>query len=83
MALEQLILSPDSFQTIYLRKEDRVIIRTEKGEKIILKRIIPDDWVPYRLYDYEVDLNDNKKEILLFDKKYLNQINREFKAAVS
>jgi hypothetical protein len=83
MALEQLILSPDSFQTIYLRKEDRVIIRTEKGEKIIIKRIIPDDWVPYRLYDYEVDLNDNKKEILLFDKKYLNQINREFKAAVS
>lgn len=83
MALEQLILSPDSFQTIYLRKEDRVIIRTEKGEKIIIKRIVPDEWVAYRLYDYEVDLNDNKKEILLFDKKYLNQINREFKAAVS
>lgn len=66
MAIEDIILTPESFQTIYLRKEDRVILRTEKGAKIIIKRIIPDEWVPYRLYDYESDLNNNKKEILLF-----------------
>lgn len=82
MAIEQFVLSPESFRTIYLRKEDRVILRTEKGAKIIIKRIIPDDWIPYRLFDYENDLNNNKKEILLFDKKYLNQIDREFKESM-
>ena len=82
MAIEQFVLSPESFRTIYLRKEDRVILRTESGNKIIIKRIIPDDWIPYRLFDYENDLNNNKKEILLFDKKYLSQIDREFKEAM-
>lgn len=81
MAIEDIILTPDSFQTIYLRKEDRVILRTEKGAKIIIKRIIPEEWIPYRLYDYESDLNDNKKEILLFSNEYLDQLNREFKAS--
>jgi hypothetical protein len=82
MAIEQFVLSPESFRTIYLRKEDRVILRTERGAKIIIRRIIPDDWIPYRLFDYENDLNNNKKEILLFDKKYLNQIDREFKESM-
>ena len=82
MAIEQFVLSPESFRTIYLRKEDRVILRTENGAKIIIKRIIPDDWIPYRLFDYENDLNNNKKEILLFDRKYLSQIDREFKEAM-
>jgi len=83
MAIEDIILTPESFQTIYLRKEDRVILRTEKGAKIIIKRIIPDEWVPYRLYDYESDLNNNKKEILLFSNEYLDQLNREFKESFS
>lgn len=80
---DQVILSPESFRTIYLRKEDRVILRTEKGRKIIIKRIIPEEWKPYRVYDYERDLNDNKKEIFLFDSKFLSQIDREFKNSVS
>ncbi len=81
MAIEDIILTPESFQTIYLRREDRVILRTEKGAKIIIKRIIPEEWVAYRLYEYEEDLNDNKKEIMLFSKEYLTQIKREFKAS--
>ena len=68
-----------SFQTIYLRAETRVILRTEKGSKIIIRRIIPDEWVPFRLYDYEEELNNEKKEIMLFSKDYINQIEREFK----
>jgi len=83
MTVDQVILSPESFRTIYLRKEDRVILRTEQGRKIIIKRIIPDEWKPYRIYDYERDLNDNKKEIFLFDSKFLSQIDREFKESVS
>jgi len=83
MAVEEIILAPESFRTIYLRKEDRVILRTENGRKIIVKRIIPEEWEPYRIYDFENTLNENKKEIYLFDNSYLNQIVRQFKSSVS
>lgn len=83
MAVNDIILAPESFRTIYLRREDRVILRTERGEKIIIKRIIPDDWKPYRIYEYEETINNNKKEIFLFDNAYLNQINREFTKSIT
>ena len=82
MAVDNIILASESFQTIYLRREDRVIMRTERGQKIIIKRIIPEDWVPYRIYEYETMLNDNKKEIFLFDNEFLPQLTREFKTSV-
>ena len=83
MAIDNIILAPESFRTIYLRREDRVIMRTERGDKIIIKRIMPDDWVTYRIFEYETQLNENKKEILLFDNTMLNQVTREFKNSVS
>jgi hypothetical protein len=83
MAVDNIILAPESFRTIYLRREDRVILRTERGQKIIVKRIIPDDWIPYRIFEYETQLNDNKKEIFLFDDVYLGQITRELRDSVS
>lgn len=82
-AVDEILLAPDSFRTIYLRREDRVILRTEQGRKIIVKRIIPDEWEPYRIYDYELALNENKKEIRLFDNSFVNQITKEFTAIVS
>jgi hypothetical protein len=82
MAVDNLILAPESFRTIYLRREDRVIMRTERGQKIIIKRIVPEDWVPYRIYEYETQVNENKKEIFLFDNAFLPQITREFKTSV-
>jgi hypothetical protein len=78
MAVDNILLSPESFRTIYLRKEDRVILRTEKGAKIIIRRIVPEEWKPYRIYDYEQSLNNNKREIYLFDNRFLNQITKEF-----
>jgi hypothetical protein len=83
MAVDSIVLAPESFRTIYLRREDRVIMRTERGEKIIVKRIIPEDWIPFRIYDYENLLNDNKKEIFLFDNEYVNQLTEEHSRAVS
>lgn len=83
MAVNDIILAPESFRTIYLRREDRVILRTERGEKIIIKRIIPDDWVAYRIYEYEEMINNNKKEIFLFDNAYLNQLNTEFTKSIT
>ena len=78
MAVDQVILAPESFRTIYLRREDRVILLTEQGRKIIIKRIIPDEWNAYRIYEYERDRNDAKKDIFLFDNRFLPQITREF-----
>jgi len=82
-AVDEILLAPESFRTIYLRREDRVIMRTEQGQKIIIKRIIPEEWEPYRIYEYEETLNNNKKEIYLFDKTYLGQITKEFVRSVS
>jgi|TARA_A200000159_G_scaffold161000_2_gene182112 hypothetical protein len=78
MAVDIVKLAPESFQTIYLRKEDRVILRTEQGRKIIIKRIIPDEWKEWKVYDQELALNDNKKEIFLIDSTYLPIITKEF-----
>lgn len=83
MAVDDILLAPESFRTIYLRKEDRVILRTEQGRKIIVKRIIPDDWEPYRIYDFEETLNNNKKEIFLFDNSFVNQLSTDFMRAMS
>jgi hypothetical protein len=75
-------LSPDSFRTIYLRKENDIILRTERGRRIILKKIIPEEWIPYRIYDYEDAINENKRNILIVDKAYLSQIERELKEKI-
>lgn len=79
MAVDFIKLSPDSFRTLFLRKEDRVILRTEAGRRIIIKRIIPEEWVPYRFYEYEQALNDNKRNIQLIDRSYLPQIEKELR----
>jgi len=78
MAVDIVKISPNSFRTIFLRKEDRVILRTEAGRRIVIKRIIPEEWKPYRVYDYEKSLNDNKREIFLVDRAFLPQIEKEF-----
>lgn len=78
MAVDQIKLSPESFRTIFLRKEDRVILRTEAGRRIVIRRIVPEEWTPYRIYDYERALNENKREIFLVDRSLLPQIEDEF-----
>jgi hypothetical protein len=72
-------LAPDSFRTLFLRKEDRVILRTEAGRRIIIKRIIPEEWVPYRFYEFEQAVNDNKRNIQLIDRTYVSQIEKELR----
>jgi hypothetical protein len=76
-------LSPDSFRTLYLRKEDNVILRTERGRRIIINKILPEEWQSYRLYDYELALNENKRTIRLIDKKYLPQIEKELREKIA
>lgn len=79
MAVDILKLSPESFRTLFLRKEDKIILRTEAGKRIVIKRIVPEEWIPYRIYDYEQALNENKRNIFLIDKKYVSQIEKEMR----
>lgn len=79
MAVDRLILNPESFRTIYLRKEDNIILRTEKGRRIIIKQIIPEEWIPTRIYDYEFETNENKRNILLIDKQFLPVVEKDLK----
>ena len=76
-------LSPESFETLYLRGENNVILLTESGRRIIVERIIGEAWTPYRVYEFEKAINDNKREIFLVDRRYLQQINREFVETIS
>lgn len=75
-------ISPETFRTIFLRKENEEIILTENGRRIVLRQIIPEDFKPVRLYEYEKQQNENKREILLVDKIYRNQVAEEFKRSL-
>jgi hypothetical protein len=79
MAVDIIKLAPDSFRTLFLRKEDRIILRSEGGRRIIVKRIIPEEWTPYRVYENEQALNDNKRNIQLIDRAYLSQVEKELR----
>jgi hypothetical protein len=75
-------VSPESFRTLFLRREDEVILLTESGRSIVVRQIIPEEWKPIRVYDYEKQQNENKREILLIDKLYRNQVAEEFKRSL-
>lgn len=77
--IEIIKLSPDSFVSTYLRDEEGNILKTENGRRIIVDRIIPSGWIPLRIYDYEKQLNENKREIRLVDVRYVSQIEKEFR----
>ena len=77
MAIDIIKISPDSFRTLYLRKEDRVILRSEAGKRIVLQKIIPAEWKPYRIWDFEEVINDNKRNIQLIDRNLVSKIEKE------
>lgn len=69
--------NPESFETTYSRAEDGMILRNERGEPIVVERVIPEGWLPVRVYEYEQYLNENKREIRLIDRQYRDQIDSE------
>lgn len=76
-------ISPESFITLFLRKENGEILLTEDGRRIVVRQIIPPEWSPIRIYDFEKQINENKREIVLVDKRYRNQVVEEFRRSVS
>ena len=79
MAVDRLILNPISFNTIYLRKEDNIILKSENGKRIYISKLIPEEWTPTRIYEYEENLNENKRNILLIDKIFLPIVEKDLK----
>ena len=79
MAVDRLILNPISFNTIYLRKEDNIILKSENGKRIYISKFIPEEWTPTRIYEYEENLNENKRNILLIDKIFLPIVEKDLK----
>ena len=75
-------INPESFETLYLRAEDGTILTTTAGRRIIVQRIIPQGWNPVRVYEYEYQINENKREIKLVDRNYLEQVDREFRRLI-
>jgi hypothetical protein len=79
---DRIILSPESFRTLYLRSENGVILTTESGKRIIVERIVESQWKPYRIYDSELAKNENKRNVVLVDKKYVPQIEKELEVKI-
>lgn len=79
MAVDRLILNPESFKTLYLRAENNMILRTENGRRIVVSKIVPEEWTPTRIYDYEYELNENKRNIFLVDAQYLPVVEKDLK----
>lgn len=82
MATEVVRISPESFKTFFLRKEDGEILLSEDGRRLIVRQVIPEEVNPVRIYDYEKQQNDNKREIILIDRIYRNQVVEEFKGSL-
>jgi hypothetical protein len=79
MPAEIIKISPETFNTLFLRNEDGVILLAANGRRIVVNQFIPDEWIPVRVYELERQLNENKREIVLIDKLYKNQIVKEFR----
>jgi hypothetical protein len=76
-------VSPESFETIFETDENGEIVLDENGNRIVVERIIPPGWKPVRVYEYEKQLNENKREIFVIDKIYRNQIVEEFRKSIA
>lgn len=55
--------------------DDELIISPKTYE--LDPTIVEGDWTAWRVYDYESELNDNKRSIVLLDRKYISIMDRE------
>lgn len=67
----------------YLMTERNEPIQVEDGENIFLEVKPPEGYYPYRIFDFENDLNENKREIVLIDRQYLPIIEDELRTTLA
>lgn len=82
MATELYRISPESFRSFYLRDSAGEYILAEDGSRLVVTQVVPDDVIPVRIYEYEKQQNENKREIVLIDRIYRNQVVQEFKGSI-
>jgi hypothetical protein len=82
MSREIIRIAPESLRALFLRKEDGTILLTEEGRRIVITQIVPEGFTPVRVYEFERQQNENKREIVLIDKLYRNQVVEEFKRSL-
>lgn len=63
-------VSPDTFPYVYDNQQN------------ITGRSVPTGWSPMRIYDYETILNENRREILVVEQRFYEQITKEFKRLI-
>lgn len=66
-------------ERVYISKDSLPLENTT----VILGREIAEEWIPYRIYDYEMELNESRREIFIVDKNYYDQIEKEFKVLIN
>jgi hypothetical protein len=82
MATEIIRISPESFQTFFVTKENGEILLSADGKRVMVRQVIPSGITPVRIYDYEKQQNENRREIVLIDRTYRNQVVDEFKGSL-
>lgn len=68
---------------LYYENADGIQITKDTYDASASLGLITADWAPIRIYDYESDLNDKKREIFLFSDTYANQAESELKELLS
>jgi hypothetical protein len=82
MTIEIIRVSPESLRTLFLRSENGEILLTEGGRRIVVQQIVPEGFTPVRVYDYEKQQNENRRQIQLIDRRHRNQVVEEFKGSL-
>lgn len=80
--IEYIKLTPESFNTIYDREANGQIVEVN-GKRVVITRVIPIEWKAVRVYDYELQLNENKKEIVLVEQSLYPSLDKQFKRLIS
>lgn len=75
--------SPESFPTEYETTLDGLIVIDENDKPIVVSRTIEPDWIPVRVYEFEFQMNENKREIRLIEDRFYQKTLREFKATMN
>ena len=55
---------------------------TYDNQNNITGRNIPEGWKPMRIYEYEVSMNEARRDILVVEKNYYTQVRKEFERVI-
>lgn len=72
----------DNILYYYSETENQRVLKVTPAT-FVEENLSPVTWNPVRIYDYEKQINNNKREINLIDKLYRNQVIKEFRESMA